>query len=121
MAMQERRTDDRGRSFLGGRIVFNNRCSSIDCVVRDMSSTGARVRVSTAVMLPDEFELMVPKQGRSWKVRIAWRKPQEFGLEFLDWDGSRDAAPLEIAARLRKLEEEKEVLRARVTQLSSAE
>jgi hypothetical protein len=118
-AMQERRRQTRGRSFLGGRIIFNNRSSSVDCLIRDMSPKGARVRLSMPVMIPDEFELLIPKQGRSFQARVAWRMPDEFGIAFLD--DKNQPASLELTLQLRKLEAEKTALRARVEQLSCAE
>ena len=40
--MKERRSSARQKSFLQGRIYFNNRRSSVDCLIRDYSETGAR-------------------------------------------------------------------------------
>src|SRR3954451_9413755 len=73
-SMAERRTDSRSRSFLGAKIVFNSRNSSMDCLIRNISPTGARLLLSSAVVIPDEFELQIPKQGRSFRARLAWRR-----------------------------------------------
>ena len=56
--MSEHRRETRQRVFLKGRVVFNNGSSSLDCLVRDMSPTGARLVMSEATTLPDAF-LMV--------------------------------------------------------------
>lgn len=81
--MQERRSSTRVRSFLGGKIVFNNPNSTIDCLVRNVSSTGARVLLSDTVTIPDEFDLHIARKGQSYRARLAWRKVDEFGVEFI--------------------------------------
>lgn len=47
------------RVFKGGRILFNRRSSSLDCTVRFLSERGAGVDVSSAIGLPDQFELSI--------------------------------------------------------------
>ena len=39
--MPERRHSHRSRTFARAEIVFNNRASVIDCIVRDISAHGA--------------------------------------------------------------------------------
>ena len=41
--MSERRISTRQKSFLRGCIQFNHRRTTIDCLVRDISDTGARL------------------------------------------------------------------------------
>jgi hypothetical protein len=50
----------RQRTRLGGRIVFNNRCFTMDCVVLDISATGAKLVLSSVETLPSDFELEIP-------------------------------------------------------------
>jgi len=119
--MAERRNDSRARSFLGAKIIFNNRNSSIECLIKNISDTGARLALSEAVIVPDEFELQIPKQGRSFRARLAWRRSDEFGVQFLGQQVAEAEAPAALKARLRKLEAEKAILRARVEQLSSGD
>ncbi len=58
----EKRKSRRARSLLAGRIIFNNRKSVIDCSVRDISDTGAKLAFAHPVLLPPEFELDIPKR-----------------------------------------------------------
>src|SRR3712207_2118031 len=39
----DQRSSQRKRTILDGRIVFNKRSSVINCMVRDLSDTGARI------------------------------------------------------------------------------
>jgi hypothetical protein len=41
--MRERREFQRRRTFLGGRLAFNNQYGAIDCLVRNMSQNGALI------------------------------------------------------------------------------
>ena len=41
----------------GGRIAFNNGGSTIVCQIRDLSAGGAKLVVTSAVGIPDEFTL----------------------------------------------------------------
>ena len=56
----ERRTPRR-RTLKGGRIVFNNRRSVIDCTVRNLSTGGALLSVPNVSGVPDQLDL--PGEG----------------------------------------------------------
>jgi hypothetical protein len=68
--MFERRKSVRSRTFLGGMIAFNKRTSTMDCRVRDFSSTGARVDLTNAAVIPDRFDLTIARRtvrfARAW-------------------------------------------------------
>jgi hypothetical protein len=81
--MDERRSDVRARSLLGGKIIFNHRNSTMDCVVRNLSATGARIVMSESVIVPNEFELHIPQKGTSYRAQMRWRTATEFGVQFL--------------------------------------
>ncbi len=59
----ERRTLLRKRSFLQGRLYFNNRRSSLDCLVRDISGQGAKLKVSELDRDPGICRAPYPQQG----------------------------------------------------------
>jgi hypothetical protein len=81
--MDERRSDVRARSLLRGRIIFNQRGSTMDCVIRNLSATGARIVMGETVVVPKEFELSIPQKGTTYRARLRWRTATEFGVEFL--------------------------------------
>jgi PilZ domain len=119
--MQDRRNTVRARSFLGGKIIFNNRNSSLDCLVTNLSSEGARIILSETVVVPDEFELAIPQKGRSFRAKLKWRNASEYGVRLLGASAAPRMKADDMAARLRKLEAERAALQARVAQLSSAD
>lgn len=80
--MSEHRREARQRVFLKGRIVFNNGSSSLDCLVRDMSPTGARLVMSEATTLPDAFDLYIPQKDRTYRATLRWRREDGIGVTF---------------------------------------
>jgi hypothetical protein len=62
------------------------------CVVLDVSLTGARVHLSTAVEVPEVVILRLP-DGSKRRARRSWQRDAEVGFEFLE-DAEPDAEPL---------------------------
>ena len=71
--MSERRQSTRQKSFLRGCVYFNNRRSATDCLIRDISPTGARLIFSDTVSIPDLVELYIPQKEQSLRARVQWR------------------------------------------------
>ena len=79
----ERRTEARPRTLKGAKLVYGGFSPTvIDCLVRDLSDTGARVETDVMVMVPEIFSLRL-QDGHSQRVRRCWSKGHEIGLEFL--------------------------------------
>jgi len=115
--MGERRKVARSRTFLGGVIAFNKRKSSMDCQVRNFSTAGAKVIFANTAVVPDQFDLTIAHKERSYRARMAWRAPDEAGIEFLAEYENSVPVPLELMQRLRNSEAEKAALRRRLKQL----
>lgn len=110
--MQNRRQAVRGRTYLGARIVFNHRYSSMDCLVRDLSTAGAKLIVSASVTVPIEFDLEFGRSQETRRVRIAWRSGDELGVVFADQAASSEVIPLDVHRKLKAAEMERDRLRA---------
>lgn len=82
--MEEMRHAERIRSFLRAQIIFNNRMSTIDCTIKNISATGAKVALSDSLAVPTEFEIDIPQKGRSYRARLVWREKEAIGVEFLN-------------------------------------
>lgn len=108
MSDGSRRAHPRTRTLLEGRIVFNNRFSLIDCVVRDLSEGGARIEFPTPFEPPPTFELEVPKKNLRIWARRAWSSGKQHGLAFFEPSAKDEMAPIsEVqSARLQKIIEE---------------
>ena len=78
--MQERRKFSRARVLKAAKLFLGS-SSVLDCEVRNLSSTGARVATPT----------MTFDSGRTLRAcRIVWRKPNEAGLEFTRYELSKN-------------------------------
>ena len=69
----EARIAPRRRMLKSGKIAYNDRHVTIECTVRDMSATGARLRVEGSVTAPDTFELLIPLDGLEANCQVVWR------------------------------------------------
>jgi PilZ domain-containing protein len=90
--MPERRAISRQRTFLKGLLTFNNGNSSEDCLVRDLSESGAQIEMPLP-RAPDDFDLLLPTRGLRKRARIAWRNGVRIGLEFAPADSQPTAKP----------------------------
>jgi hypothetical protein len=107
--MTERRSGSRQKSFLQGRIFFNHRRTSVDCLIRDFSEQGARLKFSSMTATPEVVELYIPNKDESYRAKVQWRNADEIGVAF----GVDEAAPplvpgapsADWSARIHKLEQ----------------
>lgn len=104
--MVERRITPRQKTFLRGKLYFNNRLNVVDCLVRDISESGVKLVFSEAVTTPDEVELFIPQKEQTFFIKIAWRNGAEVGAEFLQAAQGKLAETDELARRLARLEGE---------------
>jgi len=57
----------------------------LECIVADVSDTGAKILVQPNVELAEQFDLRFTRDGQvSFKSKVVWRKDQEVGLVFVD-------------------------------------
>ncbi|GAC1330582.1 MAG: hypothetical protein NVSMB26_08160 [Beijerinckiaceae bacterium] len=115
--MQERRAVHRNRTYLRGQVVYNDRCSNMDCLVRNMSQNGAKIVFPDTALIPSEFDIMIRQKGESRRARIIWRSEKEAGVTFLHSDRGTIVS-IETARRIKRLEQDRETLANRVAQLS---
>ena len=67
------RVAPRMRTLIAAKMIFNNGQFTLDCLIRNLSDTGAKLIVSAAVTLPECFDLIVAPKSLTRRVRIAWR------------------------------------------------
>jgi hypothetical protein len=79
--MIERRVVARQRTFLKGVLSFNNGNSSEDCLVRDLTKSGAQIEAGYSVA-PEACDLLVPSRGLRVRAHAVWRNRARRGLHF---------------------------------------
>jgi hypothetical protein len=82
-AQNDKRRGPRRRVLKGGIVAFNDRRSTLPCIVRDISETGARLRMETmSVLAPDRFLLIIELHGIEAECKVVRRKADEVAVEF---------------------------------------
>jgi len=111
----------RQKTFLKGTLYYDNRRASIECVVRDMSDTGARLTFDNPANVPDNVELFIPHKQQTLRARVQRRGPNEIGIAF-EIDRSlepRRASDAELQQRVETLEAEVTALKRLVAKLKA--
>jgi hypothetical protein len=78
--MAEKRNITRHRVLKAGTIEFGG--GAIDCMVRNMSNTGAALDVSSPIGIPEHFTLVFPADGLHMPCHVVWRKEKRIGVAF---------------------------------------
>ena len=80
--LSNRREQARRKAIQGGRIVFNDRKSTMNCRVRDLSAGGARLEIPLQQLLPHSFELHIASEPIR-RCELRWVKGNLAGVRFL--------------------------------------
>lgn len=71
-----------GRTLLAGKVIFNFGQSTIDCVVRRMSESGATLELENGIGIPESFQLSLTSQRKLVPCKLAWRSEKQVGVTF---------------------------------------
>jgi hypothetical protein len=116
--MSDNRYAQRSRTFLKAEIDLNGGLSTLGCIVKDLSETGARISVSEGIALPETFRIHLPKPDRWVQATVRWRRGEYIGVHF---DGEQPSAAHEQdkseADRIKQLEAENGRLRRMLEEL----
>ena len=80
--MVKDRESERKKSFLQARIRYLNSNISFDCLVRNISSTGAKLEFASPYLLPAEFDLEIPNKAVTLRCQLKWRTEEAVGVRF---------------------------------------
>lgn len=117
--MLKPRDSERSKSFLRATIRFQNRNVTMDCLVRNISLSGARLEIDETAALPAEFELEIPNRGVVLQCQLKWRHDQAAGVKFKDVAAPPAAPPQDNkTARIEALEAENAELRYEIARLT---
>lgn len=78
---EDHRGSIRHRTLKGGRIATNEGHSTINCTVRNLSDTGALIRVASVIGVPDSFQLVLD-DGRTFDCAVAHKSATDIGVSF---------------------------------------
>jgi hypothetical protein len=78
--MIEKRMAPRRRVFKSGAIAFDG--GRIECIVRNLSASGAGLDVASPVGLPSSFTLMIATDRFARRCHPVWRSEARIGVAF---------------------------------------
>ncbi|MFS8044442.1 PilZ domain-containing protein [Rhizobium sp. BR 314] len=81
-ASQNNRMSARKRTLLGAKIIFNDGHSVYDCLVRNLSDTGAMIQIENPLAAPNAFDLQL-SDNRLLTCEVRWRKINSMGVQFV--------------------------------------
>lgn len=94
--LQMKETDEntraarRSRVLKGAKLVHMKNWSLVDCTVRDMSETGARIICGDQFAVANEFRFLIQSDNTIQNARVVWRRGDLLGIEFF---GEKTRAP----------------------------
>jgi hypothetical protein len=81
-SMEEHRIAPRHRILKAGTIEFSG--TKIDCLIRNISVTGAALQINSPLWFPDAFRLVTTSDGSDRLCRVVWRDERRVGVIFAD-------------------------------------
>ena len=78
----EKRLAPRRNTLIPAVLVFNGGRGRIDCIIRNLSASGAKLELKGSVAsVPNTFDLIAPGH-RPHACRVMWRTLKELGVQF---------------------------------------
>jgi hypothetical protein len=108
----EKRRAPRQRAFLRARLSYGDGAIAVDCVVNQISSSGAKIALSENVALPERFRVEIAQKNVDRTAKLVRRDGDGAAIEFIDAEEADDSGEPALQLRLRLLEAENKMLRA---------
>ena len=80
--MLKERHSVRSKSLLRASVLLEKGHVAFDCLVRDISSSGAKLEIDPRFILPQHFELDVPQRSTVFHCDVQWRRGKFVGVRF---------------------------------------
>jgi hypothetical protein len=97
-AYADRRGSPRRKTRFKATIVHGEARETLDCTVRDLSETGARLRLEAPDALPGTFHLIWQADRAVLEVEAVWRSSAEMGVKFISKHDMQGRLSSELAA-----------------------
>jgi hypothetical protein len=108
--IEQRGSPRQNKCFFRAFAYFEGSGIPVDCIVRDISETGARLQFPRPQKFSEFLDLHIPIKGQSFHSKVRWEDGNEVGVVFhvLVTQNSGDIRP---EARIDQLEAEIAMLR----------
>jgi hypothetical protein len=122
--MVEKRAKRRQKTLLHGFVYYDGSPCAVECVVREVSESGARLKFDMPPAPVAAFELDIPLRGQKLRAEVKWQRGNEMGVVFAEAAAAAlvptPAAPAtheELGLRVLRLESEIAALQRMVRRL----
>jgi hypothetical protein len=92
--VKERRSPRR-RTLLAGKVVFGEG-RTVNCTIRNISETGAKITLARGECIPSNVFLIDRKTATAYEAKVRWIKAPDFGLEFVNAYNLEPQLPAEL-------------------------
>jgi hypothetical protein len=79
----DRRAERRHKVLKGATLRFNRGYGALECRVRNMSESGARLAFGDTAAVPPEFDFWLTGSDSPVRAVIRWRSVEDVGIEFV--------------------------------------
>jgi hypothetical protein len=114
--IENRQAVRHNKCFFRGFVYFGGNLTAVDCVVRDISDSGARLQFAQPPTLTSTLDLNIPIKGRNFHARVCWHDGCEIGVAF-QARAATEAADMTLDKRVGRIEVEIAGLRQLVKQM----
>jgi len=88
---ENKRVARRSRVLKGAKLVHMRNWSLVDCTIKDISLTGAKLICGDQYSVPEEFRFLIPSDNTIQPAKVVWRKNNMLGIVFT---GEKTRAPV---------------------------
>lgn len=79
---RQRRKEGRNRCLLTGHLAHDEGRFSVVCAIRDLSPSGARIRLRGMAPLPKSAFMLLVRDAIVYEVDVRWMRDTEVGVSF---------------------------------------
>jgi PilZ domain len=80
--VDNKRVAFRQRILKSAKIIHKNQWSVVDCSVRDISATGAKIQCDDQMSVPNEIRFLLISDNTIRDAKVAWRRSGFLGIHF---------------------------------------
>lgn len=80
--MDDLRQEKRIRSIKGARAIVTESGTGFDCVIRNISGSGACIQFDDFITLDRRFHLYITKENKTLQVSTSWQRGRQAGVHF---------------------------------------
>jgi hypothetical protein len=114
--IEKRGSPRQNRCFFRAFVYFEGGGTAVDCVVRDISETGARLQFAKPQKISEVVDLHIPIKGQSFHAKVRWEDGSEIGIAF-HATSTMGTANIGLDERINRLEAEIAALKHSVKHL----